>query len=30
MGPEKNPEKDPINPETERQYREEEIARKLF
>ena len=30
MGPEKNPQKDPINPETERQYREEEIARKLF
>ena len=30
MGPKKNPEKDPIDPEMERQYREEEIARNLF
>ena len=30
MGPKKKPEKDPIDPETERQYREEEIARNLF
>ena len=30
MGPKKNPEKEPIDPETERQYREETIARNLF
>ena len=30
MGPKKKPEKDPIDPETERQYREEEIARKFI
>ena len=30
MGPKKNSEKEPIDPETERQYREEAIARNLF